>query len=50
MDQMRRLHSCLWWTAPNRRADRIIEDPTELQGQILGAFGYKITGGALQKL
>jgi hypothetical protein len=50
MDQMRSLHSCLCWTAPKRWADRIIEDPTELQGQILGVFGYEITGGVLQKL
>ena len=50
MEQMRKLHSCLCWTASKRRADRIIEDPTELQAQILGVFGYKLDGGVLQKL
>jgi transposase len=50
MEQMRKLHSCLCWTASKRRADRIIEDPTELQAQILAAFGYKVTGGVLQKI
>jgi hypothetical protein len=49
MEQMRKLHSCLCWTASKRRADRIIEDPTELQAQILGAFGHKMAGGVLQK-
>lgn len=50
MEQMRKLHSCLCWTASKRGAHRVIEDPTELQAQILGAFGYKIDGGVLQKI
>jgi transposase len=50
MEQLRKLHSCLCWTASKRTADRIIEDPTELQAQILGAFGYKIASGVLQKI
>jgi len=48
MEQMRKLHTCLCWTTSKTSADRIIEDPTELQAQILSAFGYKIAGGVLQ--
>ena len=50
MEQMRKLHSCLCWTASKRRADRIVEDPTELQAQILGAVGHKVAGGVLQNI
>jgi hypothetical protein len=50
MEQMRKLHSCLCWTTSKRGAHRIIEDPTEMQAKILGAFGYKIDGGVLQKI
>jgi transposase len=48
MEHMRKLHSCLCWTASKRRADRVIEDPTDTQAQILAAFGYKIDSGVLQ--
>jgi hypothetical protein len=47
---MRKLHSCLCWTASKRSADRIIEDPTDTQARILGVFGYKIESGVLQKI
>lgn len=50
MEQMRKLHSCLCWTASKQRAERILEDPTEMQASILAAFGYKITSGVLQKI
>jgi len=50
MEQMRKLHSCLCWTVSKCRADRIIEDPTEMQAQILCAFGYKMVGGVLQNI
>jgi transposase len=50
MTHMRKLHSCLCWVASKSSADRMIEDPTSIQAQILGSFGYKITGGVLQKL
>jgi transposase len=50
MENMRRLHSCLCWTASKKSPERIIEDPTELQATILGAFGYQAAGGVLQKL
>lgn len=50
MEQMRKLHSCLCWTASKSSADRIIEDPTAIQAQILAAFGYKVAGGVLQKI
>lgn len=50
MEHMRKLHSCLCWTASKRSADRIIEDPTDSQAQILAVFGYKIGGGVLQKI
>jgi transposase len=50
MEQMRKLHSCLCWTASKHHAQRIIEDPTEMQTQILRAFGYQTAGGVLQKI
>jgi len=50
MEQMRKLHSCLCWTASKRSADRIIEDPTDTQAQILAVFGHKIDSGVLQNL
>ncbi len=50
MEHMRKLHSCLCWTASKRRADRVIEDPTDTQAQILAAFGYKIDSGVLREI
>jgi transposase len=50
MEHMRKLHSCLCWTASKGRADRVIEDPTDMQAQILAAFGYKIDSGVLQEI
>jgi len=50
MENMRRLHSCLCWTASKKSPERIIEDPTQLQAAILAAFGYQAAGGVLQKL
>jgi transposase len=50
MENMRRLHSCLCWTASKKSADRIIEEPTQIQAQILAAFGHQIDGGVLQKI
>lgn len=50
MENMRRLHSCLCWTASKKGADRIIEEPTPSQTQILAAFGYKIASGVLQEI
>jgi transposase len=50
MKNMRRLHSCLCWTASKRGAERMIETPTQIQANILAAFGYNVAGGVLQKL
>jgi transposase len=50
MENMRRLHSCLCWTASKKSPERIIEDPTQIQAAILAAFGYQAAGGVLQKL
>jgi transposase len=49
MEHMRKLHSCLCWTVSKSGADRIIEDPTQIQANILTAFGYKVASGVLQK-
>jgi transposase len=49
MEQMHRLHSCLCWMGGNEKPDRVIEEPTELQAQILAAFGYQVGSGVLQK-
>ncbi|MDD3582129.1 MAG: hypothetical protein PHW74_14060 [Desulfobacca sp.] len=50
MEKMRKLHSCLCWTASSKSPERMIEAPTPLQAQILAAFGYQVAGGVLQKL
>jgi transposase len=50
MEHMRKLHSCLCWTALKRSADRTIEDPTDTQAKILAVFGFKIESGVLQNL
>ena len=49
METMRKLHSCLCWSASKSRPQRVIEEPTEDQSAILKAFGYKIASGVLQK-
>jgi len=51
MVNMHRLHSCLLWREKKKMPGRMIEEPTELQAQILKAFGYAVTtGGVLQKV
>jgi transposase len=49
MENMHRLHSCLLWSAGKGKPARMIEEPTEIQAQILKAFGHAVTtGGVLQ--
>jgi hypothetical protein len=49
MENMHRLHSCLLWSARKGKPTRMIEAPTEIQAQILKAFGHAVTtGGVLQ--
>lgn len=48
MEHMRRLHSCLCWTENDIAPNRLIEDPTTIQAQILDAFGRKVVNGVLQ--
>lgn len=48
--EMRRLHSCLVWNAGSSKPQRVIEEPSPLQAQILKTFGYRIVRGVLQKL
>ena len=51
MENMHRLHSCLLWLEKKKTPERMIEEPTKLQAQILKAFGYAVTtGGVLQKV
>jgi transposase len=51
MENMHRLHSCLLWREKQKTPGRMIEEPTELQAQILKTFGYAVTtGGVLQKV
>lgn len=51
MENMHRLHSCLLWREKQKIPERMIEEPTKLQAQILQAFGYAVTtGGVLQKV
>lgn len=48
MDEMHRLHSCLIWKKGQRNAERMLEEPTKKQADILKAFGYKVANGVLQ--
>jgi hypothetical protein len=48
MKQMKRLHSCLYWTTKKGNPARLIEEPTEIQTKIIKAFGYKLEDGVLQ--
>jgi len=50
MHHMHRLHSCLIWLPKKRKAQRMIEEPDELQRQIMQAFGWKVSSGVLQKI
>jgi transposase len=51
MTSMQRLDSCLVWKSRQKAPVRVVEEPTEMQTQILKAFGYMVkTGGVLQKL
>jgi len=49
MDTMRKLHSCLCWSAGKSRPHRVIEEPTKDQSALLKPFGYKIASGVLHK-
>jgi transposase len=48
MDEMHRLHSCLIWEKGQRNAERMLEEPTKKQADILKAFGFKVANGVLQ--
>ncbi len=50
MEQMQKLHSCLCWESGKSKPIRMIEEPTENQAAIMGAFGYEVNGGVLQKI
>jgi transposase len=50
MQHLHRLHSCLWWSSSTEKPQRIIEEPTETQAQILRAFGYEIVSGVLRPI
>lgn len=49
MERMRKLHSCLCWSASKKKPLRLLEEPTNDQSLILKVFGYEIAGGVLQK-
>ncbi len=50
INHLRKLHSCLHWTTSRNKASRQLEEPTEIQSQILRAFGHKIKDGVLRGL
>jgi transposase len=50
MEQMRKLHSCIFWESGKSKPIRMIEEPTENQAGIMGAFGYEVSEGVLQKI
>lgn len=47
MASVHRLHSCQCYAQATRKLERLIEEPSEVQAQILAAFGYEIAGGVL---
>jgi hypothetical protein len=47
---MSRLDSTWLWYSGKRKPERVIETPTEFQGEVLRAFGWTIEeGGVLQR-
>ncbi len=50
MHHMHQLHSCLLWLPKKRKAVRMLEEPDEIQAQIIQALGWKISGGVLQEI
>ena len=51
MTNMHRLHSCLVWKSKQKTPERVIEEPSKIQAQILKVFGYVVeVGGVLQNL
>jgi len=50
MQKLHRLHSCLLWSASAGKPQRVIEEPTVTQAQIIRAFGCEIASGVLQPL
>jgi transposase len=50
MTHMHRLHSCLWWAPSSRKPERLLEEPTDTQAEIMTAFGYEIASGVLHSL
>jgi len=49
IQEMQKLHSCLCWTDGRSNPNRLLEDLTPLQAQIIAAFGFESAGGVLQK-
>jgi len=51
MENIHCLHSGLLWRQKQKTPERMIEEPTVLQAQILKTFGHAvISGGVLQKI
>ncbi len=48
MERMRLPHSCLCWIEKKQVPNRLVEDPTKIQAQILKAFDSQVTDGVLQ--
>jgi len=49
MQKLHKLDSCLWWASAGK-PQQVIEEPTETQAQIIGAFGFEIASGVLHRL
>ncbi len=49
MQSMRQLHSCLLFMPQKKETFRMLEDPDDLQGQIIRTFGAQIVDGVLQR-
>lgn len=50
LEEMRALHSVVTWKKGAPKPIVRIEDPTELQSEILAALGYRIEGGSVLQL
>jgi transposase len=51
MENMHGLHSCQLWSGGKGKMVRMIDEPTQIQAQIIKAFGHTVTqGGILQRI
>ena len=51
LEEMTHLNSAWLWYAGRRKPEKVLDDPTEVQAEVLRAFGWEIgEGGVLHRL